>query len=316
MNTDITQTTEKKSALVAMAARLNVEPDKLIKTLKSTVFKGATDDELLALCVVSNEYQLNPILKEIHAFPSNGGINPIVGIDGWLKIINRQPNFDGMEVQISDDKESATCTIYCKDRSKPVQITEYFQECKRNTDPWKQMPMRMLRHKAIKECGRVAFGISGIQDEDEARDAMRNVTPQPAVTKREKQIDPSAPITADTVEEPAEYKGHAGGVYTEGAQSPKPKPETTPATGRQKKDRHHFDGKFIECSSDVTDEGKTFWVAVFDDAGNARDMMTFSSTLGAQLEAMNSDDPCRVTYTVGARGSYQLESVEADKELL
>jgi hypothetical protein len=32
----------------------------------------------------------------------------------------------------------------------------------------------MLRHKAIKEAVRVAFGISGITDEDEARDIARN----------------------------------------------------------------------------------------------------------------------------------------------
>jgi hypothetical protein len=32
-----------------MAAKINVDPGKLHQTLKSTVFKGASDDELLAL---------------------------------------------------------------------------------------------------------------------------------------------------------------------------------------------------------------------------------------------------------------------------
>jgi hypothetical protein len=40
--------------------------------------------------------------------------------------------------------------------------------CFRNTDPWKQWPRRMLRHKAAIQCARVAFGISGVMEPDEA----------------------------------------------------------------------------------------------------------------------------------------------------
>lgn len=60
------------SALAVMAGRFNVEPDKLLGTLKNTVFKGASNDELLALVVVANEYGLNPLTKEIYAFPAKG----------------------------------------------------------------------------------------------------------------------------------------------------------------------------------------------------------------------------------------------------
>lgn len=37
------------------------------------------------------------------------------------------------------------------------------------------MPHRMLRHKSLIQAGRVAFGLSGIYDEDEGRDIIRNV---------------------------------------------------------------------------------------------------------------------------------------------
>ena len=47
-------------------------------------------------------------------------------------------------------------------------ITEYFEEVSRATDPWKSHPRRMLRHKAIIQCARVAFAFTGIKDEDEA----------------------------------------------------------------------------------------------------------------------------------------------------
>lgn len=176
------------SALGLMAERCNVEPGKLHATLKNTVFRGATDDELLALVVTANTYDLNPILREMFAFPKKGGgITAMVSIDGWLKIANRQPNFDGMEVEVYGDEENpthATCEIFIKDRSRSIKITEYFQECVRPTDPWKQMPRRMLRNKVIIQCIRVAFGIGGIHDEDEATDISssqpRNVTPTKA----------------------------------------------------------------------------------------------------------------------------------------
>jgi phage recombination protein Bet len=197
MTTQIT--TSKPSALALMAQRCNVDPAKLHSTLKNTVFRGATDDELLALVVTANTYELNPLLKELYAFPKKGGgITPMVGIDGWLKIASRQSNFDGMEVDVfGGDKTPthATCSIYFKDRSHPLKITEYFEECRRNSEPWAQMPRRMLRNKAIIQAVRAAFGIGGIHDEDEARDIAepRNVTPVPTVSAV---VDPFLPAIA------------------------------------------------------------------------------------------------------------------------
>lgn len=174
----------KLSALNLMASKFSVEADKLLATLKGTVFKGATNEELLALVVVANTYGLNPLTKEIYAFPAKGGgIAPIVSIDGWIRMTNDHPQFDGMEIQVEFDESgkpfSATCRIYRKDRTHATVVTEYFTECSRNTDPWKQYPARMLRHKALIQAARVAFGFSGIYDEDEGKDVagLRDVTP-------------------------------------------------------------------------------------------------------------------------------------------
>ncbi len=166
-------TQNKPSALTVMANRLNVEPAKLLATLKSTVFQKATDDEMLALVVVANEYQLNPFLKEIYAFPAKGGgIVPIVSVDGWNKMLIRQENFDGIEFEFSETQEgelvSCTAIISVKGRSKPVKITEYLNECKRNTEPWNNMPRRMLRNRTLCQAARVAFGFSGVYNDDEA----------------------------------------------------------------------------------------------------------------------------------------------------
>lgn len=140
----------------------------LIGTLKATAFKGQVSDaQMTALLVVANQYALNPWTKEIYAFPDkNNGIVPVVGVDGWSRIINSHPQFDGIE--FDQDAESCTCIIYRKDRNRPIKVTEYMEECKRGTGPWVSHPLRMLRHKAMIQCARLAFGYGGIYDQDEA----------------------------------------------------------------------------------------------------------------------------------------------------
>lgn len=162
----------------------------LTETLKASAFAGANvnDAQMVALLVIANQYQLNPWTKEIYAFPGgNGGLTPIVGVDGWIRIINREPQYDGMEFSFSEDYSFCTCTIYRKDRSKPIVVTEFLQECfKANSPAWKSHPKRMLRHKAMIQCARLAFGFTGIYDQDEAERIAEtkepiNVTPQPTV---------------------------------------------------------------------------------------------------------------------------------------
>lgn len=179
----------KPSALNIMAARMNVEPAKLFETLRATVFQKATNEELMALTIVANTYSLDPFLKEIFAFPAKGGgIVPIVSVDGWNKLLIRQPDFDGIEFEFQDGEDgmpySCTATIYVKNRSKPVKITEYFAECQRNTEPWKNMPRRMLRNRTLCQASRVAFGFSGIKHEDEALDIQVTVTPSELPPKK------------------------------------------------------------------------------------------------------------------------------------
>lgn len=161
----------RQSLVAKIASRYSVEPAKLLETLKSTAFKSSTpvsNEQMMALLVVADQYQLNPFLREIYAFPDKGGVTPVVGLDGWSRIINTHPQFDGMTFTMPDDGSSCTCEIFRKDRSHALSVTEYMSECRRETAPWKSHPRRMLRHKAMIQTARLAFGFSGIFDQDEA----------------------------------------------------------------------------------------------------------------------------------------------------
>ncbi|TPK14127.1 recombinase RecT [Mesorhizobium sp. B2-5-11] len=198
----VTKTENAKPSLIAvMAAQRNMDPEQFAKTVRATVMPANhTNEQFAALMLVASKYDLDPILKEIYAFPAKGGgIVPIVSIDGWLNLMNSHPAFDGLETEFTDDEQgnpiSCTCRIYRKDRSKPIIVTEYLSECIRQTDPWK-MKRRMLRHKAVIQCNRYAFGFSGIYDEDEGEKIaeMRDVTPMTRPVPPKPPVSPSAQI--------------------------------------------------------------------------------------------------------------------------
>ena len=186
MSTALTTLTSKLAAKLDMGA----DGSDLIETLKATAFKGeVTNAQMTALMVVANQYGLNPWTKEIYAFPDkNNGIVPVVGVDGWARIINDNPQFDGMDFAQSDEMVRMPgansdapawieCAMYRKDRTRPVIIREYLDEVYREpfkgkfglvTGPWQTHPKRFLRHKAMIQCARMAFGYGGIFDQDEA----------------------------------------------------------------------------------------------------------------------------------------------------
>ncbi|CAN0653149.1 Bacteriophage recombination protein [Nitratireductor aquimarinus] len=175
-------TLPKRSLVDSMASKYDMEPAAFVSAIKATVIKGdCSNEQFAAFLMVAKEYDLNPLTKEIYAFPDRGGITPIVSIDGWMNLINSHPQFDGMEFVDThgDDGKlySVECRMYRKDRARPISVIEYMSECSRSTDPWKKWPNRMLRHKAAIQCARYAFGFSGIMEPDEF-ERMKDVTPQ------------------------------------------------------------------------------------------------------------------------------------------
>lgn len=198
-----TGSSNKRKLVAKIAEKFGVDPNAFWDTLKATAFKqrngdAPTNEQMMALLVVADQYDLNPFTKEIYAFPDQNGssIIPIVGIDGWSRIINNHPQFDGMEFNESPETvtldgldkpifEWIECVMYRKDRSRPTVIREYLDEIykppfkKQGSNyvvrgPWQTHTRRFARHKVIIQTARIALGYTGIYDQDEADNILAN----------------------------------------------------------------------------------------------------------------------------------------------
>ena len=191
-NTAIITADRPVSLVQRFASRYFVDADKLLSTLKATAFSqrpdrqgtipDITNERMMALLVVADQYKLNPFTKEIYAYPDKyQGIVPVVGVDGWSRIINEHPALDGIDFRYADKlvtpPKAKPCPEWCeviikrKDRSSPIVVREYLDEVFRELDymsPWQTHTKRMLRHKTLIQGARIAFGFAGIYDEDEA----------------------------------------------------------------------------------------------------------------------------------------------------
>ena len=138
-----------------------------------------TQADLDRLLLLAERLGLDPLNNEIYATEAaaesgkKSRIVYVVGVDGWSKIINSHPQFDGMKFVESAPGEDELplyieCTIYRKDRKVATTIREYMYEAHTSQGAWLTHPRRMLRHKAMVQCARTCFGLGGVYEPDEA----------------------------------------------------------------------------------------------------------------------------------------------------
>jgi phage recombination protein Bet len=279
-------TTQPKSVLIDMATRYGMEPAAFEATVRATCMrpdkngKMPTREEFAAFLLVAREYHLNPITKEIHAFVGKGGgVVPIVSIDGWVNLINSHGQLDGIQFEMhhSDNGalEACTCRIFRKDRTHPVEVTEYLSECYRATDAWK-MPHRMLRHKSLIQCARYAFGFAGIYDEDEGERIVEAQQREVSITPPKAPKAPAAPrlpkVEVESVDADTEEVVNPGDVGTKpGYEDP-------------------FDADITDVESEPIDYGAEQFMKEQDMADNApADPQKMLDALDADLGACSDE---------------------------
>jgi hypothetical protein len=93
------------------------------------------------------------------------GYEIFITIDGWITLIHQEPSFVGITFTQSAETEDGIplwmeCTIYRTNLTHPITVCEYYAELKTEHPIWQRMPRRMLRHKTLQQCARLAFGIA------------------------------------------------------------------------------------------------------------------------------------------------------------
>jgi len=149
--------------------------------------------DLQRLLLVAERLGLDPLGGEIYAVPGGpDGAGPallVLGVDGWCRVLNAHPAYQGVEFREGPVYEAAhgtpgasqaiagdgglpawmECSLHRRDRRVPTTVREYMAEARTDSPAWLSHPRRMLRHKALVQCARVAFGLAGLHDPDEAR---------------------------------------------------------------------------------------------------------------------------------------------------
>ncbi len=151
-------------ALKKAANRLAMSPKDLTTWLSQYPHLSESSQENCLRLIA--EYRLNPYSDEIDLVQFEKDCWQVfITINGWTKLINAHPAFCGIEFSEAGEFENGIpvwmgCTIYRTDRIKPIAVKEYFTEMKTEHAAWQQMPRRMLRHRALQQCARLAFGIA------------------------------------------------------------------------------------------------------------------------------------------------------------
>jgi hypothetical protein len=192
---------------IAHAAKvLNIEVDELHLWLDQ--HQGITPYTQVQLLRLASKHLLDPLSDEISIMETKEGFLPFITIDGWAKLMNQHPQYAGMSLREPTESNSQLpvwmeCTIYRNDRILPIVVKEYLEEVITNHPSWQQMPRRMLRHRVIQQCARLAFGISA----QEVVTVEKNHSP---ITKETNSI----PIEKNRTEQVKEILHINGNSYT------------------------------------------------------------------------------------------------------
>ena len=157
--------------------------------LKRTVAKAATNDEFEMFMHLAKQYGLDPFQKEIFFWKYDKDPTIMTSRDGYLKIANHHPEFNGYVADVVYENDSfkklmdgvehnyqlkdrgaiigAYCLVYRKDRAFPVYVFAPYEDYKRNSQVWSNYPNAMILKCAESMALKRAFSVSGLVSKEE-----------------------------------------------------------------------------------------------------------------------------------------------------
>lgn len=165
-----------------------------VAIIKSSVAKGCTDTELAYFLNVAKSVGLNPFRKEVWCFKDQkGNMLVFAGRDGFLSAAQKNAKFGGMRSSEVKEKDKfsvnvakgevnheittlgdrgkllgAYCIVFRKGGEPTIEIVE-FNRYDKGYNTWKTHPEEMIKKVAECHALKKAFGLVGIQAEDDFR---------------------------------------------------------------------------------------------------------------------------------------------------
>lgn len=168
---------------------------KMVETIRNTVAKNSTNEELYMFLQIANIYGLNPFTKEIFFAKTNKGQNMLLtSRDGYLKIAESKPNFKKIQsapVFENDDfrismengdiksvshsfsqkdrgaLKGAYAVLQSRDGTEDLVYYANFREYNKGTQVWKSYPTAMICKCAETFVLKRFGGISGLVTQEE-----------------------------------------------------------------------------------------------------------------------------------------------------
>lgn len=175
-------------------------PPSLVDTIKSTVAKDATDEELYMFLSIAKQYDLNPFMKEIWFTKMQGKVAIMTSRDGYKKLAERKRNFrkcQSMAVYENDTFEmelvmgevmnithkfkqndrgniiGAYAVLKTTDHDNYVSYVNFREYDKRN-NIWKSYPSAMIRKVAENDVYKKFADVNGLNDFESMSNGFRN----------------------------------------------------------------------------------------------------------------------------------------------
>jgi phage recombination protein Bet len=199
-----------------------------VALVKRTVAKDATNDELKMFMHLSGKYNLDPFAKEIWFLKMGGTPTITTSRDGYLKIANEHPAFDGLASDVVYAKDSFSKTpdgvshtygvgdrgailgayalIFRKDRKFPIYVFAPMKDYQKPSNIWKTYPHAMILKVAEAMALKRAFSLSGLVTVEELGTPDTKETVDAQFTHVAPEKETPAPTQVHSLREEPEFK--------------------------------------------------------------------------------------------------------------
>jgi len=171
----------RRSVTTRAAATLGVAPNKMFNLLRHIWVtpkeqEPLTDQEMFQGISLIARYELDPISREVYVTrDKRGRLLTIVGIDGWIRILDRTDHYDGFDVEFGPVNEKGEAEwvetkIFSKKRSHPTVYRAFSVEyAKLGGYVAGIIPLHMLRLFSLRHAARLFVPLgANVVTEDEA----------------------------------------------------------------------------------------------------------------------------------------------------